>query len=288
MAGRDYRVLHGDGGVAFGVHDLPEAELRRLLEDPEGLLRLNLDRPVKIDHGSLMVEAELSLVRGPVRVAYKQYRPRNRWKAFCGLLRRSRARRAWRLGRELSAHGIATARPLAMCEPHRPGLSGRSYLATLWIPSAVNLHLYGWALADRPLRQRLRSAGRCAESLGRLLGRMHALGIAHRDLKGANLLVRGHHDPTGDGPVRTYLVDVDGVRICRRLRAGRRAANLARLATSTEAHRWLTRSIYCRFVRAYAGQFPAGQVQWKQLWREISSRRRRIVQRKRRRGEEVL
>lgn len=288
MGQRDYTTLRVAGAAAYGVLDLPEVELSTLLTDPERLLWQNINRPVKIDHGSLMVEAELPLAGGSVHVAYKQYRPRNGWKAFCWLFRRSRARRAWQLGRELIARQIATARPLLMCEVRGGRFRRRSYLATEWIESAENLHLYGWALAGRPDRDRLRRAARCARSLGRLVGRMHARGVAHRDLKAANLLVAERGDSADGEPMGTYLIDLDGVRIRRRVHRGRRAADLARLAAGIEAHPWLTRSVSCRFLHAYAAQFPPGAVAWKSLWRDVARRSRRIVRRKRRRGEEVL
>jgi tRNA A-37 threonylcarbamoyl transferase component Bud32 len=278
-----YKVLRASGGEAYGVCDLPDAELKRLLDDPDALLWRNLHRPIKIAHSSLIVEADLPLENGVVRVAYKQYRPRNWWKSLWGLLRRGRARSAWHLGHALLARGIPTARPLAMCQPCGPWLFRSSYLATQWIETAENLHLYGWRLSDRPSDQRLECAARCAVSLGRLLGRMHALQIAHRDLKGANLLVA----PQGDQP-STYLIDVDGVRFCRRLSSHRRAADLARLAAGLVAHPWITRSVCCRFVRAYVGQFPSGTIAWKPLWREVAAGSHRIIKRKRRRGQQVL
>lgn len=283
MGNCDYTELHTPAGKAYGVCDLPETQLNRLLEDPDELLWRYLDRPVKIGHGSLMVEAELPSTGGTARVAYKRYRPRNWWKSFWLLFRPSPARRAWHLARTLHQQRIPTARPLAMCEPRRPAWRRASYLATQWIEAAENLHLVGWRLADRPSCQRLRWAARCAETLGRLIGRMHASQIAHRDLKGANLLVA----ETGDR-MATYLIDVDGVRICKCLSPARRAANLARLAAGIEAHPWVTPSVCCRFLRAYVGQFPAGKVAWKPLWRDVARRSRRIVRRKRRRGEQVL
>ena len=51
-----------------------------LLDDPEAFLWQNILRPVKIDVASLVVEAELRLRTGPVRVAYKRDRPRNWWR----------------------------------------------------------------------------------------------------------------------------------------------------------------------------------------------------------------
>jgi tRNA A-37 threonylcarbamoyl transferase component Bud32 len=283
MGNRGYTVLHAGGGTAFGVNDLPRAELKRLLEDPAALLWRNLQSPVKIGHSSLMVEAVLQLSVGAARVAYKQYRPRNWWKSLCGLLRRGRAEVAWHVGRRLLARGVQTARPLAMCQPRGSWIFRTSYLATEWIEGAENLHLYARRIAARRSDRRLRSAARCAESLGRLIGRMHAQQIAHRDLKGANLLVTQREDR-----LITYLIDVDGARFCRQLSHARRAANLARLAAGLESHPWVTRSVCRRFLRAYVGQFPPGTIAWKPLWREVAARSRRIAERKRRRGEQVL
>ena len=116
----DFRVVHTGGGKAFGVQDFSETELRRLLEDPDELLWRNLHQPVKIGHGSLMVEAVLPLAAGPAHVVWKQFRPRSWWKSFSSMFRRSRARRAWHLARALLARQIPTARPLAMCEPNQP------------------------------------------------------------------------------------------------------------------------------------------------------------------------
>lgn len=270
-------------GWACGVGDLADGQLRRLLEDPDGLLWRHLDRPVKIDHDSLMVQAQLPLDRGPVPVAYKRYRPRNWWKSFCSLFRRSRARRAWRLGHALLARRISTARPLAVCEPRRPPVSGTCFLATEWIESAENLHLAGWQWKSRPGPERHRWAARCAESLGRLLGRLHALKFAHRDLKAANLLV------VEDGPsVATYLIDLDGLRPRRRLSSRRRASNLARLAVGLHAHPWVSRTICCRFLRTYALQFPPGTINCKPLWHAVAAHTRRLTARQLRRGEQIL
>ena len=67
---------------------------------------------------------------------------------------------------------------------------------------------YGWRLADEPLERRLREASRCAVSLGRLLGHMHAVQVSHRDLKWANLLA-----VPGSDERAVYLVDLDGAKL---------------------------------------------------------------------------
>lgn len=282
MISLSHAVLRTDRGTAYGVAAFTEPELRRLLDNPEDLLWQNLSRSVKISHESLIVRAEVKVLERAVRVAYKRYSPRNWWKSFLGLFRRSRALDAWDRAHSLLACNIATAHPVAAFQPsgwHR----GKSYLATEWIEGAKNLHAYGWRLADRPPADRLRRAAECAENLGRLVGRMHASQISHRDLKGANVLVVERSDG-----VKIHLIDMDGVRIRKSLRPIRREADLARLAASLEAHPWVARTICCRFLRAYAAEFAPGTIAWKPLWRAVARRSRRIVTQKRRRGQQVL
>jgi len=280
---RDYVALRHRRGQAHGVHDLAESELKRLLDDPETLLWRNLQRPVKLDLGTMAVEAELPVAGREVHVLYKRYRPRNWWKALLGIFRRGRALRGWYLGHALLKRQIATARPLAVCDVRRPRCRAQSYLAIEWIEGSENLHLFGWRLARRPLGERLRRAARCAESLGALIGRLHAWQIVHGDLNASNLLAVER-----DQEVQTYLIDADDVRIANRLTSSHRAADLARLATSVQAHPWITRSIHCRFFQAYVRQFPPDTVDWKPLWHEVARRSRQITHRKRRRRKPIL
>jgi tRNA A-37 threonylcarbamoyl transferase component Bud32 len=270
-------------GTAGGTQELPGRQLRIPLDDATGLLMRNLARPVKIGHDSLIVEARLPAEGQEIRVALKQYRPRNWWKALCNFFRPGRATRAWRLARELRARDIDTPRPIAVSGGHGWRARTTSYLATEWVEGAENLHLYGWRLATRPLDERLHSAARCAECLGRLIGRMHAAGISHRDLKGANLLV-----VEGEQGVATWLVDLDGVRLRRRVNTKQRAGNLARLAAGLSAHPWISRTICCRFLRAYSAQFVPGHVAWKPLWRAVAAGSRRVIKKKHRRRQEAL
>ena len=296
----------GQGGegdwLAHAVSDLPRAELDKLLDCPDALLWSNLDRPVKLGHSSVMVRAALRLDDGPQAVAYKRTRAKNRTKAFLNLFRSSRAMRGWRLGRALLARGIATPRPIVVCEP---GLANRlsvsqlwqeraAYLATEWVEGAENLHLWAWALSERPPHVRMKIAAECALSLGRLVGRMHARQISHGDLKGSNVLVVDRR--TTDTPEMpntpempdTLLIDLDGVRIHKRLLGKRRVADLMRLATSVAGHPWVNNSLRRRFLAAYAAEFPRGAVCWKTLWREVARKSGKLIAKKRKRGDAIL
>lgn len=270
-------------GTARGSPDLARSQLDMLLKDPDGFLLRNLDRPVKLDFGAWIVQAELELVGGRTRVAFKRYQPRNRWKALLGLFRPGRAWKAWRSAQALESLGINSGRPLAVCDIRRPWRARRSYLALEWIESSENLHLWGWRLASCEPSERERRASRCAESLGSLLGKMHARGLVHGDLKGSNLLVVESADA-----LETYVIDLDDVRPVAPGSLAAGAADLARLSVSVHAHPWVSRAARRRFQRAYAAQFPEGSVDWDLLWREVDRRAQRIIARKRRRGQAIL
>ena len=275
---RDFTARRTAGRQFHSVADLDGSEIDRLVHDPEELLTSNLHRPLKLGGSSLVVEAEL-----PVAAVYKRSRPRGLLKSMLSRFRRSKAEKSWMAGHSLLIRGIATPRPLAVCRICRGSQNGTAYLATERIEAAENLHLYGWRLAELPEAKRVTCANRCAESLGDLVGRMHAWGLTHGDLKGANVLV-----VENPAAVATYLIDVDDVRVGKHLDRRRQTADLARLATSIGAHRWVSRTTIVRFFRAYRRRFPMGRVNWKRLWREAARQSAKTTRQKRRRGEPLL
>ena len=280
---RDYLAIRQTHARAHAVRDFARAELIQLLHDPDALLTKNLSRPVKLDRGILIVQADLPLKEGQTRVIYKRYGPRNWKKALVGKLRPGRALRGWYLGHALLRRRIATARPIAVCDLRKPWYRCQSYLAIEWIEGSENLHLYAWKLAGEDVDERFRRVVQSAESLGTLIGRMHARQVTHGDLKASNILV-----VEKDAGVETYLVDTDDVRISDRLAPRQRAVDLARLAVSIEAHAWVSPTVHLRFLRAYAREFAPQEVSWKSLWHDVSRRSRKITRRKKRRGDPLL
>ena len=262
---------------------VPESLLRSIAANPDKLVRFAASRPVKIGHESLVLQEQWRVGDRSMLVAVKQYRPRTLWKALAAIFRPAKAIENWRKAEFLLAREIATPQPLLACRPRGWPTSSTSLLVTQWIRGGENLHLFGWRIAAQPLDARLRLAARCAEALGRLLGRMHASGAAHRDLKAANLLAV---DEGGD--VFVYLVDLDGLQPGKQVAFQQQARDLARLAAGLAAHPWVTRSIRRRFLRAYLRQSPQERGDWKRLWRAIANETANYVRRKQRRGEKAL
>jgi hypothetical protein len=282
-----YRYSYGRS-TAMAVSDLPREQLARLVDCPHGPLTSNVHRPYKLSHRSIVVQADVKVSSGSTPIAYKRVRPRNWWKTLLHYFRRNPALDAWYHGHALLLRGIATARPLAIIERKRFGLPTEGYLATQWIEGASNLHVYGWQLAERLPAERRRRTRQACQSLGRLLGRLHSWHVSHRDLKGCNILVVERADD-----VDCYLIDADSVWIPPRLLPFFRAYNLGRLATSIEAHAWVTRTDRVRFFRAYLAELhrrdpAAWPSDWKHGWRRVGKAMRNIVGRLRRSGREIV
>jgi tRNA A-37 threonylcarbamoyl transferase component Bud32 len=261
---------------------VPHDVLRALLEDPDALWRRHHHTPIKLSHSSLIVEALLTLDGCPTRVIYKRSQPTSWWKTWAAVVRGSRAARAWRAAQGLLRRGIATAEPVLLCQSRRLLGRGLGYLATRWIEDSTNLHLYLWDLAERSPDERGQRVRQLADSLGSMLGRMHARGVTNRDLKALNLVVVEQAEG-----LTTYLVDVDGVRFCRRASDRARALDLARLATSLDMHPWITSADRCRFLRSYLRAAPLESSDRTGFVRLLLEHARNIKRRKARRGQPI-
>jgi tRNA A-37 threonylcarbamoyl transferase component Bud32 len=278
----NYVILETPSATLWCDPSIPEPVRKAIANDPQRIIRSAAALPVKISRETLMLQSELPLGGEVAPVAVKYYCPHTLWKAMTALVRRHKAIRNWAKADFLLARSIATPQPLMACLLRGWASRGASFLVTQWI-AGENLHLFGWELAKWPPDERLRVAAACAESLGRLIGRLHAAGATHRDLKAANLLVVDN-----DAGPETWLVDLDGLRIGGPVSFDRRARDIARLAAGLAAHPWVTRSILRRFLRAYAREFPQNAIAWKPFWRAIAVYADQIIRRKRKRGEQVL
>ncbi len=279
----DFVALRTPSGRSHGVSEMPVDTLRKISASAETLLWENMHQPVKLDRGSVIVEADLCLGDDTVHVAYKRYRARKWWKQLLAPFRPARAVQGWKRGHALQLRGIPAARPVVAVDRRRPWYRCESYLAVEWIEGSENLHLYLWRIAGEPQHLRVRRASRCAESIGRLLGRMHAQRVLHGDLKGSNLLVADRN-----GRIESFLVDVDDVCLEADTSRANRVADIARLAASLEAHPWVSRTVRLRFLRAYLKAAGQNSTEWKWFWQAIARRSGRINHRKRRKQQAIL
>jgi tRNA A-37 threonylcarbamoyl transferase component Bud32 len=279
---RHVRKLRLAWGQARGLATLAPDWLREVCGDPEQLFRSGLVRWHKRTARCRVGEVALGTAPAPglTHAVLKCVEPRQDWRKLLAGLRVSQVRRAWEMGHALRRRGIDTPCPILYVERRERG-GRKNYLLTERIAESVNA-----AEFFRATWHLLPPAERCAWLAARLrrlalqIRRLHDSGFDHRDLKFPNLLVS--NDP---GDCRIWLLDLDGVRIWRRLPAARAAQNLARLCVSALAHRAIGRADRLRFLKFYLGeQFRRD---WKSWWRSISRLSLQKLDLNRRRGRLV-
>ncbi|HUU43235.1 MAG TPA: lipopolysaccharide kinase InaA family protein [Planctomycetota bacterium] len=152
---------------------------------------------------------------------------------------RTPARVEWFNIQRLAAPGVATMSPVALGEDP---LTGRSFIMTAEIDNAAPADDYArehLAGADAAPRRRT-----FVRRLGRLVRRLHAAGLTHRDLYLCHVFVRESEDG-----VRLHLIDLQ--RLGSRVFARRwRVKDVAQLAYSRPAGTF-TRTDVMRFLHAY-------------------------------------
>jgi hypothetical protein len=192
----------------------------------------------------------------------------------------SAVRRSWELGHALLRRGIDTPMPLLFVE-RQARQSRRQYLLTEAVPETVGAAEFvetQWrAMSAAGRRDWLESHAR---RLAQQMRRLHDAGFDHRDLKFANLLVaRDPADP------RVWLIDLEGVRVWRRLPAGRAVQNLARINVSALVMRIRGNAARLRFLKWYLGANWPGE--WKWWWRRVARLSHEKISDNRRRGRRL-
>lgn len=173
----------------------------------------------------------------------KHYRLGNVRARLRALLRPAKARLEYRRALAVAARGVPAVRPIGLGE--RAAGPGESFLATRSLAGVQPLGELLEAVAHGPDPATARKRQRLARDLGTFLARLHAAGVAHRDLHVGNILVRA--EPSGRP--RFYLVDLYDVRVGAPLSWRARRDNL------TVFNRWFalrtSRTDRLRFWRAY-------------------------------------
>jgi hypothetical protein len=166
---------------------------------------------------------------------------------FC----RSGAFRSVRGAAILREAEIATAKPLAAVEVHRWGTLEKSFYLSEEIAGAKTADAY-WRENLKTLSGPVgfRSRRAFLIDLSRLFRKLHGARIYHNDLKDFNILVRRDRD----GKHELFVLDLEGVRRCRKLSARRRIKNLVQL--NRTLGRFLTRTEKLRFLKSYLSAGP--------------------------------
>lgn len=239
-------------------------------------------------------QGRLTVVKkGPHRVVYRVELPEGSvyvkhylvpgWKAKVRQwVRRGKGRNEGRRTRYLDAIGVPTITPIALGEQRKKKFLFENYLITPAIPDAVPLDEFvEQRLPAFPEPRRSRVRRNLAGAVGELTARLHDAGFVHRDFHPGNVLVRLEAD---DRPALA-MIDLDALRVCRKLKWEDAQQNLALLnhyfwLRSGRADRRRFLACYLRArrtapddVKAFARGIETSTRTWaEQLWRRWGKR----------------
>lgn len=246
-----------------------------VLREPERLFDAADAVVVKDSPSSLIVRRSLVVGRQPVDVYIKRSRRKRPFKIVLDAFRPSRSLRAFRLGHELLTRRIATALPLAALERRVGPFLLDNILITEAVAPAEHLNRFlsrwlGGSLVQArgiDLARQQQLARDLLHQLGRLLRRLQSHGFAHRDLKGANLLVHW----TQERAPEMVMVDLDGLSHHRRVSSRRMFQALMRLNVSLLESPAVNHAGRLRMLLGYLRRPGAGRINFKPYWRELEA-----------------
>lgn len=228
------------------VSDYNTPAWRKLLTEPDLLLALPevhilKDSPttragiltVDVDGSSRTLHVKRLNRRGPIFTLKYLFQSSRALRLFANLV-------------ALIERGVPTLQPVAALAERAGPFLQRSFLVTEQLDARPMFELWEkeiFPAGNPPARRR-----KIMADVARLVARMHAAGVFHRDLKSSNILIR----PDG-APV---IADLDGVRLLPRVTYRQRVRDLARLSTSLVplaniADRYV-------FLKEYIGAYGAG------------------------------
>lgn len=182
-------------------------------------------------------------------VYLKRYLYRSTWDFIKHMVRASQAKRAFKATLMLERNGLKAPVVVAMGEYKSTFLDRGNFLVTLEVEDAKHIHQFIPESSENLTTEQLRSKRELIRAFGRTVGRMHAAGIVHGDLKVVNVLARKE-----ESGWRFFFIDNARTRKFYRLPAWLRLKNLVQM----NMHRSppLTNSDRMRFFKAYAQENP--------------------------------
>jgi len=256
-------------GLSAREVSFTRAQWREWLDDPSEWTGRRRTQLIKGSHSGTVCRAMLPLDDGAMEVICKRPLPRTWWKRVLFPFGASRNLRTWRRGHALLHRDLPTARPLAVLERRCLGLLLDSLVMTESITDGRDLDtMLRLHLAPQSGQVLRRVKDQLAGRLAKVIRQMHERGFAHRDLKASNILVQWR--PGQGAPPGVALIDLDGLRLRRRVRQRNELRALARLNASLDLCITVTATDRLRFLRAYlgaSGYVPGG---FKPLWRRLA------------------
>jgi len=177
-------------------------------------------------------------------IYFKEYLWRSVWDFIKHLFRAGRARRAFEASGMLADNGFDVPTIIAMGELKSSFSLKRNFLATLEVENAKEIHQFIPDSLKNLSREQLRNKRELIRAFGQTIGRMHAKGIFHGDLRLGNVLAKKQDDKW-----RFFFLDNERTKKFRRLPSRLRLKNLVQANMHRTAG--LTDSDRIRFLKEY-------------------------------------
>ena len=182
-------------------------------------------------------------------VYFKQYLFRSTWDFIKHLVRSSRAKRAFRASLTLEKNGFEAPVVIAMGECKFSFLERENFLLTIEVEGAKQIHQFIPDKLENFTKEQLNDMRELIRAFGHTVGRMHAAGIFHGDLRLGNVLVR--REKSG---WHLFFIDNERTRKFRRLPARLRLKNLVQANILISS--CITKTDQMRFFKAYLSLNP--------------------------------
>lgn len=206
-------------------------------------------------------------------VYFKQYLYRSTWDFIKDFVRASRAERAFKATEMLGENGFDTPAIIAMGE-FRYGLCHTTdFLATLEIENAKQIYQFIPDRLQNVTKQQVQGRRELIRAFGRTVGRMHAAGIFHGDLRLGNILARREKNRW-----RFFFLDNERTRKFYRLPARLRLKNLVQVNMLPPTA--MSNTDRMRFFREYWAQNEKAKIKKVDLIKKVLKKTHRRLRKK--------
>ncbi len=207
-------------------------------------------------------------------VYIKQYLCRSALDFIKHLVRASRARRAFKATLMLEKNGFEAPVVVAMGECKSDFFNRRNFLVTLEAENTKPIYQFIPEGQKNRTKEQLRDKRKLIRAFGRTVGRMHARGIFHGDLKVVNVLAK--QEKSG---WRFFFIDNERTKKFYILPSWLRLKNLVQV--NIPPRETIGRTDQMRFFKAYMSENPKIQDNWKRWAKKaITKTNRRLLKRK--------
>ncbi len=240
-----FDTIRRHNSTLFIQKDFRNAELEQALTAGEKKLRECYElTPVQSSSVSRVYKFTTRLDDRKRCVYFKQHLYRSVLDFIKHLVRSSRARRAFQAALMLERNGFKAPVIVAMGECKFSFLERENFLLTLEVEEAKPIHKFIPESLEYFTKEQLNDLRELIRKFGRTVGRMHAAGIFHGDLRLGNVLVR--RDKNG---WHIFFIDNERTRKFGRLPARLRLKNLVQ--ANMLISDCITRTDRMRFYKSY-------------------------------------